>query len=68
MTDSEATAMAEAIKNMEPVLRARGQAPDWTRFRQQFHMGMYSEELLLKEAVDNSAGIKLNWFEKEKEQ
>jgi hypothetical protein len=61
MTDSEASAMAEAIKQMEPNLRIRGMAPSWTRFKQQFHEGQFSEEILVQNAIDNSAQEKVDW-------
>jgi hypothetical protein len=65
MTDSEATAMAEAIKVLEPALRTAGKAPSWERFHQQFHSGMFSEEILLQNAIDNSAADKVDWSHEE---
>jgi len=58
MNNSEA--LAEAIKNMEPALRAKGQAPSWSRFNVQFQDGQYSEEILVKMAIDNSAAEKVD--------
>lgn len=60
MTDAEAQALAEAIKNMEPSLRVSGRAPAWNRFHSQFHSGQFSEEKTLQEAIDNSAGDKVD--------
>jgi hypothetical protein len=65
MNNSEA--LAEAIKNMEPALRAKGQAPSWSRFNVQFQDGQYSEPVLVPKAVENSAGDVLDWFKKESE-
>jgi len=64
---SNAEAMAEAIKNMEPALRVAGKTPDFPRFNQVFQSGVYAEPELLQEAIDSSAGLKLDWFKKEQE-
>jgi hypothetical protein len=58
MNNSEA--LAEAIKNMEPALRAKGQAPSWSRFNVQFQDGQYSEPVLVPTAIDNSAADKVD--------
>jgi hypothetical protein len=52
-------AMAEAIKNLEPELRLRGDAPDWELFNQQFQAGMFSDEITLQQAIDNSKRVKV---------
>jgi hypothetical protein len=60
MNDDEATAMAEAIKNMEPALRVKGLTPDWGKFHYQFQTGQYAEDKTMEKAIDDSAADKVN--------